>query len=114
MRNRKRQGGSRGGNGRNGGSRTRLRKTPLAQLRAELEAAKDRELRCHAELDNYRKRAARELEERLRYANLRPVARPAAGAGQRRAGDPGGGEERRRRRAAWTASRWCSSSWKTC
>ncbi len=41
-----------------------------AQLRAELQAAKDRELRCHAELDNYRKRAARELEERLRYANL--------------------------------------------
>jgi molecular chaperone GrpE len=42
----------------------------LAQLRAELATAKDRELRCHAELDNYRKRAARELEERLRYANL--------------------------------------------
>ena len=41
-----------------------------AQLRAELEAAKDRALRCHAELDNYRKRAARENEERLRYANL--------------------------------------------
>jgi molecular chaperone GrpE len=40
------------------------------QLRAELQAAKDRELRCHAELDNYRKRAARELEERLRYANI--------------------------------------------
>jgi molecular chaperone GrpE len=43
---------------------------PTAQLQAELQAAKDRELRCHAELDNYRKRAARELEERLRYANL--------------------------------------------
>ena len=41
-----------------------------AQLRAELQAAKDRELRCHAELDNYRKRAARELEEKLRYANM--------------------------------------------
>ncbi len=40
------------------------------KLRAELEAAKERELRCHAELDNFRKRAARELEERLRYANL--------------------------------------------
>jgi molecular chaperone GrpE len=43
---------------------------PAALLRAELEAAKDRALRCHAELDNYRKRAARELEEKLRYANL--------------------------------------------
>jgi molecular chaperone GrpE len=42
----------------------------LARLRAELTAAQDRELRCHAELDNYRKRAARELEERLRYANM--------------------------------------------
>ena len=43
---------------------------PTAQLRAELEAAKDRALRCHAELENFRKRAARELEEKLRYANL--------------------------------------------
>ena len=40
------------------------------KLRSELAAAKDRELRVHAELDNYRKRAARELDERLRYANL--------------------------------------------
>jgi molecular chaperone GrpE len=40
------------------------------KLRAELAAAKDRELRAHAELDNVRKRAARELDERLRYANL--------------------------------------------
>jgi molecular chaperone GrpE len=40
------------------------------QLRNELQAVKDRELRCHAELDNFRKRAARELEEKLRYANL--------------------------------------------
>ncbi len=42
----------------------------LRKLRADLEAAKDREIRCHAELDNYRKRAARELEEKLRYANM--------------------------------------------
>lgn len=42
----------------------------VQKLRAELEAAKDREIRCHAELDNYRKRAARELEERLRYATM--------------------------------------------
>ena len=43
---------------------------PVAQLRAELQAAKDRELRCHAELDNFRKRASRELAETLRYANM--------------------------------------------
>ncbi len=42
----------------------------VQKLRAELDVAKDREIRCHAELDNYRKRAARELEERLRYANM--------------------------------------------
>jgi molecular chaperone GrpE len=43
---------------------------PQQKLRAELAAAKDGELRAHAELDNVRKRAARELTERLRYANL--------------------------------------------
>ncbi len=42
----------------------------LARLRAELAVARDRELRSQAELDNYRKRAARELDERLRYANM--------------------------------------------
>jgi molecular chaperone GrpE len=42
----------------------------VQKLRAELAAAKDRELRVHAELDNVRKRAARELDERLRYANM--------------------------------------------
>ncbi len=42
----------------------------MERLQAELQAAKDRELRCHAELDNYRKRAARELDETLRYANM--------------------------------------------
>ncbi len=42
----------------------------VQRLRSELETARDREIRCHAELDNYRKRAARELEEKLRYANM--------------------------------------------
>jgi molecular chaperone GrpE len=42
----------------------------MAKLRAELEAAKDRELRCRAEMENVRKRAERETEQRLRYANL--------------------------------------------
>ena len=40
------------------------------KLHQELAAAKDRELRVHAELDNYRKWAARELDEHRRYANL--------------------------------------------
>lgn len=42
----------------------------VQKLCAELDAAKDRELRCHAELDNFRKRAAREREDQLRYANM--------------------------------------------
>jgi molecular chaperone GrpE len=41
-----------------------------AKLRGELEQAKDRALRLQAELDNYRKRASRELEDRLKYANM--------------------------------------------
>jgi molecular chaperone GrpE len=40
------------------------------KLRAELEQSKDRALRLQAELDNYRKRASRELEDRLRYADM--------------------------------------------
>jgi molecular chaperone GrpE len=43
---------------------------PAAALRAELQQAKDRELRAHAELENYRKRAHRQIEEERRYANL--------------------------------------------
>jgi molecular chaperone GrpE len=42
----------------------------LDQLRMDLEGAKDRVLRSQAELENYRKRAAREIEEHRRYANL--------------------------------------------
>ena len=40
----------------------------LERLRAELEEAKDGALRALAELDNYRKRAARQIEEERRYA----------------------------------------------
>ncbi len=46
----------------------------LARLRAELEEAKDRALRGWAELENYRKRAARQVEEERRYAAL-PLVR---------------------------------------
>ncbi len=46
----------------------------LAQAQAEIAVLKDRELRARAELENYRKRAARELGESLRYANL-PIIR---------------------------------------
>ncbi len=42
----------------------------VAKLQAELDAAKDRELRCRAELDNYRKRVARDFDEQNRYANM--------------------------------------------
>ena len=40
------------------------------RLRADLREAGDRVLRAQAELDNYRKRARRELDEELRYANM--------------------------------------------
>lgn len=42
----------------------------LDKLRADLEETRDRVLRSQAELDNYRKRAAREIEDHRRYANL--------------------------------------------
>jgi molecular chaperone GrpE len=43
---------------------------PKDKTREELEQAKDRALRLQAELDNYRKRASRELEDRLKYADM--------------------------------------------
>lgn len=42
----------------------------VASLRAELAAAEDRVLRSRAELENYRKRATRQMEDERRYANL--------------------------------------------
>jgi molecular chaperone GrpE len=42
----------------------------MDRLRTDLREAGDRVLRAQAELDNYRKRARRELDEELRYANL--------------------------------------------
>jgi molecular chaperone GrpE len=42
----------------------------INKLRADLEDASDRVLRAQAELDNYRKRARRELEDERRYASM--------------------------------------------
>ncbi len=42
----------------------------IERLRQELADANDRALRAHAELENYRKRARRELEDERRYAAL--------------------------------------------
>ncbi len=42
----------------------------LAQLEAELAAANDRAIRAHAELENFRKRVYREMEEERKYACL--------------------------------------------
>ncbi len=42
----------------------------IARLKTELEDANENELRVHAELENYRKRARRELEDERRYANV--------------------------------------------
>jgi molecular chaperone GrpE len=42
----------------------------LEQLRRQYDEAKDRALRCQAELDNYQKRVARQMSEERRYAQL--------------------------------------------
>ena len=42
----------------------------IERWRGELAEAKDRALRTQAELDNYRKRVQREMEDSLRYANM--------------------------------------------
>ncbi|MBI3609462.1 MAG: nucleotide exchange factor GrpE [Nitrospirae bacterium] len=44
-------------------------KTELEQKKDELRAAQEKQLRIHAELENYKKRAARDQMEHLRYAN---------------------------------------------
>jgi molecular chaperone GrpE len=45
----------------------------LKRLRTELEEATDHALRSRAELENYRKRVQREMEDERRYANLRLI-----------------------------------------
>jgi len=45
-----------------------------AELRAQLDDARDRALRLQADWENYRKRARRELEDERRYADLRLLA----------------------------------------
>lgn len=42
--------------------------TESGQLQAQLSEANDRALRAHAELDNYRKRVQREIEDERRFA----------------------------------------------
>ncbi len=44
--------------------------TDVVALTADLQAANDRVLRAQAELENFRKRSRRELDEQRRYANL--------------------------------------------
>ena len=41
-----------------------------AELRSQLEEAKERALRLHADWENYRKRARRELDDERRFADL--------------------------------------------
>lgn len=47
-----------------------IKETELQALRAELDEAKDRSLRAWAELDNYRKRTNRVMEEDRKYAAM--------------------------------------------
>ncbi len=44
--------------------------TQVQSLQADLAAAEERVLRAHAELENYRKRASRHLDEAVKYASL--------------------------------------------
>ena len=46
----------------------------VARLQADLQEANDRALRTHAELENFRKRSRREMEDERRYAAL-PIMR---------------------------------------
>ena len=46
----------------------------IQQLESELKEARERELRSQAELENFRKRVLRDVEQQLRFANL-PFAR---------------------------------------
>lgn len=48
---------------------TATEENPLAQLQMDLERFKDLALRSQADLDNFRKRSAREKEDGIRYAN---------------------------------------------
>lgn len=45
-------------------------KATVTELREEAAAARDRALRAQAELDNYRKRVRKEMEDERRYAQL--------------------------------------------
>jgi molecular chaperone GrpE len=45
----------------------------LRRLRSELDEATDQALRSRAELENYRRRMQREMEDERRYANLRLI-----------------------------------------
>ena len=73
----------------------RLREALEAKTR-EAEANQDRYLRTVAEFDNARKRASREREELIRYANETLHPRPPARARQPRP-RPAGGARRARR-----------------
>ena len=55
-----------------GGSEASLEasEVEIAKLRADLEDASDRVLRAQAEMENYRKRIRREMEDERRYASL--------------------------------------------
>ena len=47
----------------------------MAELQSDVEKFRDLAMRAHADLDNYRKRAAREKEDAIQYANTRLLER---------------------------------------
>ena len=66
----KHSGGSAGGDEPTSTTTVGEQESEIERLRTDLEEAADRVLRAQAELDNYRKRALREIDEERRYANL--------------------------------------------
>jgi molecular chaperone GrpE len=53
-----------------GGDEGQMMQDELERIRGELTEAQDRTLRVQAELENYRRRSRREMEDERKYANL--------------------------------------------
>ena len=93
--------------------RPRNRPTCLEQLRTDLEGAKDRVLRSQAELENYRKRAAREIDEHRRYANL-PLLSDLLPVLDNIERAVAAADKTHDAASLWRGSRWCCSSSTAC
>ena len=83
------------------------RRTTLEALRREAEENRNKYLRAAAELDNFRKRSAREVENGPQIRRRAPRPGHPAGARQPRGGSRRGREGRRRRPCSRAKRRRC-------